>query len=231
MRSMAEISIVVALLLPLNIVACVGGASPGDLDPGNTSITFSGFALEANSRLFQVRDHDGEQILQLTDNVYVPESDDISGKVALIGGPRRNYRMRAEMKFLGHHLPWESAGWFGFAIRARDLENFELVWFMPNAEESATVAYVPVAHGIVPWWTEAYATQQKGGPALPSNEWFQAQVDVIGNEVTVFVDGDKVFAKKLSYYLSEGRPGFFVGTATDAAFRRMEIEDLPAAED
>ena len=188
---------------------------------------YSSRALETNSSLFEVRHRDGEETLLLINNTYVPEVDDISGKVALIGEQLRNYRMTVEMKFLGHHLSMEGAGWFGIAIRAKNLDNFELVWFMPSAEESSTVAYLPVAHGVVPWWTEAYAAQNKGGPPLPVNEWFEAQVEVRDDEVTVFVEGEFVFTKKLSYYLTEGRPGFFVGTATDVAFRRVKIEDLP----
>ena len=196
------------------------------------SLRFSGFILETNSSLFHVRDRAGEEVLLLTGNTYDPEIDDVKGKVALVGEPRRNYRMKAELKFLGHHFTgMEDAGWFGFAIRARDPDNYELVWFMPNAEGSATVAYVPVAHGIVPWWTEAYDTQRKGGRALPRDDWFMARVDVIGDEVSVFVDDELVFTKKLTYYLSEGRPGFFVGTATDVAFRRLDIQDLPESKD
>jgi hypothetical protein len=88
------------------------------------------------------------------------------------------------------------------------------------------VAYVPVAHGIVPWWTEAYSTQQKGGPVIPLDDWFEVRVDVVGDEMTVFVNGSHVFTKKLTYYLDQGRPGFYVGTATDAAFRHVRIQDL-----
>ena len=218
----------VAVLLLSAMVVGQGCVSEGGDNPTDQSQTYSGFALETNSPFFKVRDRNGEETLLLINNTYVPEVDDISGKVALIGEPRRNYRMTAEMKFLGHHLKMEGAGWFGIAIRAKDLDNFELVWFMPSAEESSTVAYLPVAHGVVPWWTEAYAAQKKGGPRLPGNEWFEARVEVIDDEITVFVDGEFVFTKKLSYYLFEGRPGFFVGTATDVAFRRVKIEDLPA---
>lgn len=75
--------------------------------------------------------------------------------------------------------------------------------------------------------TEAYASQQKGSCDIPVDAWFQTRVDVVGGDFTLFVEGQLVFAKKLTYYLSEGRPGFYVGTATDAAFRRVVIEDLP----
>jgi hypothetical protein len=48
----------------------------------------------------------------------------------------------------------------------------------------------------------------------------------VGDEFTVYVEGQPVFTKKITYYFKDGRPGFFVGTATDAAFRRIVIEDL-----
>jgi len=194
-------------------------------------MVFAGYSLETNSHLFQVLESEGDTSLVLRNNLYNPPQDDRIGKVALLGKPLKNYRMSAEMKFLGHHLEMSGAGWFGFVIRAKDLDNYELVWFMPAAEESSTVAYVPVAHGLVPWWTEAYATQQKGGPCLPQKGWFEARVDVVEDEVTVFVNDSFVFTKKLTYHLQEGYPGFFVGTATDVAFRGLKIEDLPLSPD
>jgi hypothetical protein len=90
--------------------------------------------------------------------------------------------------------------------------------------ESNTVAYVPVAHGVIPWWAEAYNKQEKGNIQLPQDDWFTTKIDVVEDEFTVFVNGQFVFRKKLSYYLTTGKPGLFVGTATDAAFRRLKIE-------
>ena len=52
------------------------------------------------------------------------------------------------------------------------------------------------------------------------------QVDVIGDEFTVYVDGEKVIHKRMTYYLSDGRPGFYIGTATNAAFRLVKVEDF-----
>jgi len=192
-------------------------------------------ALETNSPLWSISKLEEEQVLRVTGNLATTQQtgtaayldEDHVGKVALIGQGKRNYRMQAEMRFLGHHHPRASAGWFGFAIRAQDALNYEIVWFMPNAETGSTVAYVPVAHGIVPWWTEAYANQEKGNPYIPTDSWFRARVDVSGDEFTVYVDDKPVFTKKITYYLSEGRPGLFVGTTTDAMFRRIVIEDLP----
>ncbi|MFQ5980663.1 MAG: hypothetical protein ACE5OZ_21205 [Candidatus Heimdallarchaeota archaeon] len=154
------------------------------------------------------------------------EVDHVSGKVALIGTNKRNYSMQVELRFLGHHLSQEHAGWFGVVMRAQDLENYELVWFMPNAESGKTVAYVPVAHGVVPWWTEAYATQEKGTIPIPANNWFQVRIEVTDDNMSLFVEDNLIFSKKLTYYLSDGRPGLYVGTATDAAFKRILIEEL-----
>ena len=119
-----------------------------------------------------------------------------------------------------------SPNFIGIVIRARDLENYELVWFMPNAEEEKTVAYVPVAHGIVPWWTEAYQKQEKGIYPLPQNDWFRARVDVLKDEFTVQIGGEEIFTKKLTYNLHQGTPGLYVGTATDAAFRNIQISPI-----
>ena len=191
--------------------------------------------IETNSPLWQIRESENEPVLQVTGNLATTDrtgttaylDEEHLGKVALIGGVRHNYRIQAEMRFLGHHHSRASAGWFGFAIRAQDFLNYEIVWFMPNAETGSTVAYVPVAHGIVPWWTEAYANQEKGNPHIPADSWFRTRIDIVDDEFTVYVDDQPVFSKKITYYILKGRPGFFVGTATDAAFRRIVIEDLP----
>lgn len=198
----------------------------------STLIDLNNITLEMNSPLWEVSQMDGEPVIQLTNNVPTTVKigtaayydEDHAGKVALIGESRRNYRMQTEMRFLKSYR--ENAGWFGFAIRAQDNLNYEIVWFMPKAEAGVSAAYVPVAHGIVPWWTEAYAKQEKGNPHIPVDEWFKASVDVIGDEFTVYVEDKPVFTKKITYYFGEGRPGFFVGTVTDAAFRRIRIEDL-----
>jgi len=192
-------------------------------------------ALETNSPLWQISDIEDEPVLQVVGNTPTTQKTGTAayldkghvGKVALIGEVRHNYKLQAEMRFLKYYRSPQKGGWFGFAIRAQDALNYEIVWFMPNAETGNTVAYVPVAHGVVPWWTEAYASQKKGDPHIPINSWFQARVDVMGDEFTVYVEDRSVFTKKITYYLKEGRPGFFVGTATDAAFRRIVIEDLP----
>lgn len=189
----------------------------------NKALDLRMLALETNSPLWQVVEFGGETVLELRGN---KDEDHVGGKVALIGETRHNYTMRAELRFMGHHLVQENAGWFGFVMRAQDLRNYEMVWFMPRAESGKTVAYVPVAHGIVPWWTEAYATQEKGTVAIPVNSWFRVRVDVIGDEFALYIDDQEIFTKKFTYYLSAGRSGFYVGTATDAMFRRIVIENI-----
>ena len=189
-------------------------------------IALSQSKLQTNSDLWEIVKAEDEMVLQVVGNRAI---DHVGGKVALIGEPRSNYTMSADMRFLGHHLIDGNGGWFGFVIRARDESNYELVWFMPLAEKGGSVAYLSVAHGIVPWWTEAYSTQQKGTPRIPSDDWFRARVEVFGDEFSLYVENELVFTKKLTYYLSEGYPGLYVGTATDAMFRRIEIDDLADA--
>ena len=188
--------------------------------------------IETNSSLFKIKMQNNEQVLQVMNNVYNTEidektgkpTDDVRGKVILLGPVHTDYSMEADMKFLGHHLEMEAAGWFGFVVRAQDCDNYEVVWFMPGAEGESSVAYLPVAHGIVPWWTEAYSTQKKGSVPVPKNKWFRARVDVIGDELSAYLGDNFIFKKKLSYYLKEGRPGFFVGSSTDVVFRRIKIK-------
>ncbi len=186
-------------------------------------INLSDAEIQTNSSLWKIKRNNKEEVIQITGNL---DEDNIHGKVALIGKTMNNYTMEAELKFLGNHLKREGAGWFGIVIRARDCENYELIWFMPAAESGRTVAYLPVAHGIVPWWTEAYANQQNFSPTIPHDNWFRVRVDVIGDVVTLWIEGDKIFSKKLTYYLSEGQPGLYIGTATDAAFRDISIKEI-----
>jgi hypothetical protein len=192
--------------------------------------------IEKNSDLFKIDTIDNEQVLILTGNIYNQgideftgkKKDDAHGKVILFGDKLRDYSMTVDMKFVGFHDEnFPTGGWFGFALRAQDVENYEVVWFMPGGGgESNRVAYVPVAHGIVPWWTEAYDKQEKGNIALPQNDWFTARVDVKGDEFSVYVNDQFVFKKKMTYYLTSGKPGLYVGTATDIAVRRIKIDKI-----
>lgn len=180
--------------------------------------------IETSSDLWSVDESSDEPILQLIGHTHVEHVR--NPQVALIDCPASDYSVEAEMRFVTNHLPESGAGWFGFAIRAQDFQNLDIIWFMPGAKRGSTVAYVPVAHGIVPWWTEAYASQKKGTVTIPDDSWFRARVDVTRDTFTVFVGDEFVFEKKLTYYLESGRPGFFVGTATDARFRRIAVRTL-----
>jgi len=143
--------------------------------PNENFLDLKQIEIETNSSLFKIKMQNNEQVLQVINNVYNTEidektgkpTDDVRGKIILLGPVRTNYSMEADMKFLGHHLEMEAAGWFGFVVRAQDCDNYEVVWFMPGAEGESSVAYVSVAHGIVPWWTEAYSTQKKGSVPVP----------------------------------------------------------------
>lgn len=179
--------------------------------------------LETNSTLWQILQLDHELTIQITNNT---DEDELRGKVALLPETKHNYRMWVELKLLGHYLEDENAGWFGLVMRAQDVDNFELVWFMPNVKHYENVAYLPVAHGIVPWWTEAYATQYKGKVALPKKDWFLVQLDVVGDEFTLYINDEKIMHKRFTYYLENGRPGFYIGTATNAAFRLVKFEEF-----
>ena len=180
--------------------------------------------LEASSDLWSVDEIGEEPILQLTGHTKVEHIRD--SQVALIDFAANDYSVEAEMQFVTNYLPDPGAGWFGFALRAQDFMNYEIVWFMPGARRGSTVAYVPVAHGIVPWWTEAYDTQKKGTIPIPKDGWFKARADVKGDSFSIFVNDEFIFEKKLTYYLEKGRPGFFVGTATDVRFRRVVVRPL-----
>lgn len=191
--------------------------------------------LHENSNLFKIELIDNEPIITLKGNEYDSSIDPFTGmekdnskgaKVILIGNKQTDYIMSAEMKFLDIHLnDCEGCGWLGFAIRAQDSDNFEAVWFMPGTIKN-NVAYIPIAHGVGPYWAEAYIKSEKGTVKLPKNDWFKAKAIVKGKDISIYVNDELVMKKKASYYLTSGFAGFFVGTATDASFRRVKIEKI-----
>ncbi len=202
-----------------------------------TEIIINGMKFKANTDLFHAEVIDGSEAIAIRGNRYSDEIDEFTGKprsnsrgsmVALFDENLRDFSLTAEMKLLACNLDgFSGGGWFGLALRAQDEDNFEVVWFMPaGGGESNTIAYVPVAHGVVPWWTEAYEKQAKGNAKLPRSDWFAVRVEVRGDSFSLFVNGEFVFSKTMTYYLTSGKAGFFAGTATDAAFRNIRIEKL-----
>lgn len=163
----------------------------------------------------------------------VTGNDDIRdqtwGHVALFGDPAwTDVAVEAEMRFLKGRMPENPLrGWFGFALRAQDVHNYELFWLMPqHSGKIGAVAYVPVAHGVVPWWTEAYRCQAHGRAEVPADAWIRVRAEVRGRVARLYVGGALALEKELTYYLSAGRAGLYVGTGTDAAFRGVRVEAL-----
>ncbi|MGD8305369.1 MAG: hypothetical protein PVF17_01825 [Ignavibacteria bacterium] len=202
---------------------------------GEDYIDLTKVKMQENTDLFQIKTIENEQLLILEGNQYNEvlddftgkKIDDVRGKAILIGEPQHDYSMIVDMKFMGINMDFPGGGWFGFVLRAQDLENYEVIWFMPGGTESDNnIAYVPVAHNVVPWWTEAYGNQEKGNYPLPKDDWFTARVDVTGDEFSLYVNDKFILNKKMTYYLTSGTPGLFVGTATDVAFRRIKIEEI-----
>jgi hypothetical protein len=203
-------------------------------------VDISKLQVEQNSDLFKIKIIENEPVVLLEENIYNTKIDEFTGKikddaygrVLLFGDKLSDYSMTIEMQFLGFNSDnAQNGGWFGIVFRAQDTDNYELVWFMPGIpDETISVAYISVAHGICPWWTEAYEKQNKGKIAIQEKEWFKARIDIVGDEFSVYVNKQFIFKKKICYYLKEGKAGLFVGTATDAAFRRLIIENISKEE-
>jgi hypothetical protein len=199
------------------------GCDPRGSTPRDNIIDLSMVALETNSSLWQVGEKQGEQVLYVSGNT---QGHNTGCKTALVGNNRQSYSMQVEMRLLRCHSSQEGIGRFGFVMHAQDVHNFELVSFAPDVESGMTVAYLSVAHGVVPRPIEACAIQDEGICDIPCDEWFRAWVYVVDDEFTLRVEDRILFTenRRLTYY--RGRPGFYVGDATDAAFRRLVIEDL-----
>lgn len=188
-----------------------------------------------NSDLFRIETIDNEKTIILEGNKFDSSIDPFTGmersnsrgaEVFLIGEKQTDYIMTAEMKFIRVNLDdCSDCGWLGFAIRAQDFDNFECVWFMPGMKKD-NVAYIPFAHGIAPYWAEGYINSEKGTVKIPLNNWFKAEAVVKGKNISIYVNDELVLNKKASYYLTSGHAGLFVGTATDAAFRRISIRKI-----
>ena len=182
---------------------------------------------EANRGDWQAQEADGEAVLALLDN---PATDWRGGTVAIAGDPAwRDCEFSLELRLLPHT---DSAmAWPGIAVRAQDTANYELFWFMPHVEDdtAGNVAYLPVAHNVVPWWNDSYVDIPRGAARYEPGEWLPVSVRVQGIEASVRVrnDTEPILSVRLSYYLDGGRVGVYCGTQTAAQFRRMRVDLLP----
>ncbi|MBI4571424.1 MAG: hypothetical protein HY723_05695 [Chloroflexi bacterium] len=171
---------------------------------------------------------DGEVVLALPDN---RTRDWHRGTVAIAGDANwRDYEFSFELLVLPPPEP-DAGAWPGVVFRAQDTENYELVWLMPLGPEAKNnVVYLPVAHGLVPWWADAYVNNQRGSVPFGRGEWLPVSVRVRGLEASVRVrhQPDPVLTVRLSYGIECGRVGLYCGTRTSAKFRRMRIELLEA---
>ena len=182
---------------------------------------------ESNSPLWRVMEDAGEPCIGLVDNTY---EDHDRGKTLVFGDPEwTDYALQLETKVIKGRMPNPLTAWWGFGLRAQDPYNMECFFFRPPASGTAGLAYVPIAHGLQPVWTEAYRTQEFGPAVVPFGEWMQVRAEVRGREAQVWVEGQHVMTKTLTYYLWKGRPALYVGTVTDALFRRISVEPLDDA--
>jgi hypothetical protein len=149
------------------------------------------------------------------------------GKALLFGDPDwSDYALNAEVRVVRGYLSNPRQTYPGIALRARDVYNYEHFFFRPHNTTGHGAAYVPVAHGLQPVWTEAYHAQEFGRCAIPFDTWFRVRAEVRGREAVLYVDGREAMRRTLTYYLWRGRPGLHVGTCTDALYRNVTVEAL-----
>ena len=170
---------------------------------------------------------DGEPVLVLPDN---RTGDWRRGTVAIAGDPTwQDYEFSCELFVLSPPEGEADGAWPGIVFRAQDTENYELVWLMPRgAEATDNVVGLSVAHGLVPWWTDAYVNNPRGSAPYGRGEWLPVNVRVQGLEASVRVrdTSDPVLTIRLTYYLDGGCIGVYCGTQTSAKFRRFRIQHL-----
>ena len=148
-------------------------------------------------------------------------------KVLLFGDPEwSDYALDLEIRVIRGYLRNPRQTYPGIALRARDVYNFENFFFRPHDASGRGAAYIPIAHGLQPVWTDAYHTQEFGRCTVPFDAWFRVRAEVRAREATVYVDGQEAMRRTLTYYLWQGRPGLYVGTCTDALFRNVTVEAL-----
>jgi hypothetical protein len=184
----------------------------------------AGFAAtESNSPLWQLADRDGPCIALFGNTV----EDHERGKLLLFGDPTwSDYALDAEIRIVRGHLANPRQTYPGIVVRARDPYNAECFFFRPHAAGRVGAAYVPVAHGLQPVWTDAYHEQTFCDCVVPFDDWFHVRVEVRGREARLLVDGAEAMRRTLTYYLWSGRPGLYVGTGTDALFRNVNVDAL-----
>ncbi|MHA1672675.1 MAG: hypothetical protein ACTSYI_03525 [Promethearchaeota archaeon] len=187
-------------------------------------------SILVNTDLFQKANLFGENILMVENNTYSAEVDptsskpldDIKGKVYMFDTTIKTGSFSCEMQFLQNHIP-DKAPWMGVVFRAQDMDNYELVWIMPLAN-AENIAHISVAHGIVPWWSEAYEQSKKATIALNEKDWNMITVQMEEEVFTVSVNQREAFTKRYAYYLKEGKVGVFLGTGTDATFKNFHLK-------
>ncbi len=180
-------------------------------------------AWECNSPLWRLVDREGPCLALLGNTV----EDHEHGKVLLFGDADwTDYAIEAEMRVTKGRMPNPLTTWFGYALRAQDPYNYECFFLKPHTSGPAGVAYVAVAHGLQPVWTEGYARQQFGVATVPFDVWTHVRAEVQGRQARIFVEGKEAMQKTLTYYLQRGRPGLYVGTLTDVLFRNVNVDTI-----
>ncbi len=181
---------------------------------------------ESNGGNWRAEVEDGEAVLALPKN----QALDWRGGTVAIAGDRawRDYEYSLDL-YLLPHAEGSGMAWPGVIVRAKDTDNYEAFWFLPHLDDaSGNVAYLSVAHGIVPWWTDSYVSIPRGRAPYSPGEWLPISVRVEGLQASVRVrnEPDPVLTVRLSYYLDGGCVGVYCGTETSAKFRRMRIDLL-----
>ncbi len=182
---------------------------------------------KANRGDWQAQEERGEAVLALPNNETL---DWREGTVAVAGDPAwRDYEYSLELCLLaGAGEP--GMAWPGVVVRAQDTANYDLFWFTPNLEDDASgnVAYLSVAHNVVPWWSNGYVSIPRGRARYSPGEWLPISVRVEGIEASVRVRNhpEPVLSVRLAYYLDGGCVGVYCGTQTSAKFRRMRVDLL-----
>lgn len=177
---------------------------------------------------WQATMEEGQPVLSLPHN---DSADERYGTAAISGDTRwRDYLYSLEVAFTGNTgLEGPNQGWVGVILRVQDTENYELFWFMPHAPEGRnSLAYLSVAHGVVPWWTHAYEHGPRGSVSFVPGRWLPVRFEVRDDLASVWAGTPMtpILSARLTYYLERGCVGVYCGTRTNAKFRRMQVKLL-----